>query len=240
MNMGRKYMLCIFSLIVFLLSNSYVYAEEDTTCNYESKAYLNKLASNVKVAYDFKYEDDGSISFNVSIYNIVDDLYISYRSDDSNEEKVFANMTTDGIYTFNVKDTENIINYKFIVRSLRFGCIGDIRTITLIKPKKNPYSDLDICKYEGLEDYFYCQEWITQELNGKENEIIEKIKAKKNSLKKNTTTRCIECEEEDELKRQKEEYEKRKLILISIISGGILLDLSAIIFMIIRIRRYSI
>lgn len=238
--MGKKYILCIFSLLSILLFISDVAAEEDTTCNYNSKAYLNKLASNVNVAYDFKYETNGTVTFDISVYNIVEDLYISYKAENSNEEKIFANMTTDGTYTFNVKDIDNIINYTFIVRSLKFGCTHDIRTITLVKPKKNPYSDLDICKYEELEDYFYCQKWISQELSGNEKEIIAKIKEKKNSLKKNTPTRCIECEEENSLKKQKAEYQKRKMILITTISSGMLIDVIAIIVMIVRIRRYSI
>ena len=79
---------------------------------------------------------------------------------------MFASMTTDGTYTFNIKDTSNIITYTFVVRSIKFGCTNDIRTLTLVKPKKNSFSDLDICKYEELEDYYYCQKWITRDLEG--------------------------------------------------------------------------
>lgn len=238
--MRNKYMMCIFSLLSFFLFSTFVLAEEDTTCNYNSRAYLNKLASNVKVSYDLKYGDDNSVSFDISIYNIVDDIYVSYRSDEGTDTKVFASMTTDGTYTFNVKDTNNIITYTFVVRSLKFGCINDIRTLTLVKPKKNSFSDLDICKYEELEDYYYCQKWITRDLEGTDEDIEKRIKAKRESLRKSTTTRCIECEKEEAQQKAKSEYEKRKIMLIAILSGGIALDTSAIIFMIIRIRRYSI
>lgn len=238
--MRNKYVMCIFSLLSFFLFSTFVLAEEDTTCNYNSRAYLNKLASNVKVSYDLKYGDDNSVSFDISIYNIVDDIYVSYRSDEGTDTKVFANMTNDGTYTFNVKDTNNIITYTFVVRSLKFGCINDIRTLTLVKPKKNSFSDLDICKYEELEDYYYCQKWITRDLEGTDEDIEKRIKAKRESLRKSTTTRCIECEKEEAQQKAKSEYEKRKMILITILSGGIALDTIAIIFMIIRIRRYSI
>lgn len=238
--MRKKYILCIFSLLSFLMFLSDTYALEDTTCNYDSRAYLNKLASSVKAAYDFKYEADGTVSFDISIYNIVEDVYVSYRTDKGGEQRVFANMATDGVYTFNVKDIDNIVTYTFTVRSLKFGCTHDIRTFTLIKPKKNSYSDLDICKYEDLEDYFYCQKWITQELEGNSADIEKKIKEKRNSIKKSTTTRCIECEEESALKKEKAKYMKRKMIMIISISSGIIIDLAAMIIMIVRIRRYSI
>lgn len=238
--MSNKYIKYIFSLLSFFLFSTFVLAEEDTTCNYNSRAYLNKLASNVKVSYDLKYEEDNSVSFDISIYNIVDDIYVSYRTNDEIDTKVFASMATDGTYTFNVKDTSNIITYTFVVRSIKFGCTNDIRTLTLVKPKKNSFSDLDICKYEELEDYYYCQKWITRDLEGTNEDIEKRIKAKRESLKKSTTTRCIECEKEQALEKAKDEYKKRKMILITILSSGILLDTSAIIFMIIRIRRYSI
>ena len=238
--MRKKYILCIFSLLSFFLLMSNVSAAEDTTCNYDSRAYLNKLASNVKASYDFKYESDGSVSFDISIFNIVEDLYVAYRADSGSEEKVFASMTSDGTYTFNVKDTDNIVTYTFIVRSMKFGCSHDIRTFTLTKPRKNPYSDMDICKYEELEDYFYCQKWVTQKIEGTESEIIAKIKAKRKGIKKTTTTRCIECEKEEKEKELKNTYMKRRTLLIGSISAGILIDLIAIVVMIIRIRRYSI
>ena len=238
--MRNKYVMCIFSLLSFFLFSTFVLAEEDTTCNYNSRAYLNKLASNVKVSYDLKYEDDNSVSFDISIYNIVDDIYVSYKSGQGADVKVFASMTTDGTYTFNVKDIDNIITYTFTVRSIKFGCTNDIRTLTLVKPKKNSFSDLDICKYEELEDYYYCQKWITRDLEGTDEEIEKRIKAKRESLKKSTTTRCIECEKEEAQKKAENEYRNRKMMLIAILSGGIALDTAAIIFMIIRIRRYSI
>ena len=149
-------------------------------------------------------------------------------------------MTSDGTYTFNVKDTDNIVTYTFIVRSMKFGCSHDIRTFTLTKPRKNPYSDMDICKYEELEDYFYCQKWVTQKIEGTESEIIAKIKAKRKGIKKSTTTRCIECEKEEKEKELKDTYMKRRIFLIGSLSAGILIDLIAIVVMIIRIRRYSI
>ena len=238
--MRNKYVMYIFSLLSFFLFSTFVLAEEDTTCNYNSRAYLNKLASNIKVSYDLKYEADNSVSFDISIYNIVDDIYVSYRTSDGTDTKVFASMTTDGTYTFNVKDIDNIMTYTFTVRSIKFGCTNDIRTLTLVKPKKNSFSDLDICKYEELEDYYYCQKWITRELEGTNEEIEKRIKAKRESLKKSTTTRCIECEKEEAQEKAKSEYKKRKVILIASLSGGIALDTAAIIFMIIRIRRYSI
>ena len=239
--MGKKYFLCFLSVLSVFLFSPNVKAEEDTSCNYNSRAYLNKIASSVKASYDFKYESDGSISFDISVYNITDEIYVSYRSDLSEEEtKIFASMASDGTYTFNVKDIDNIITYTFTVRSINYGCTHNIRTFTLIKPKWNSYSDLDICKYEALEDYFYCQKWISQELEGTNEAIIKKINDKRNSLRKSTTTRCIECEKEEKEKSAREEYLRRKYLMIGSLSIGIILDICAIIFMIVRIRRYSI
>ena len=54
------------------------------------------------------------------------------------------------------------------------------------------------------------KKWITRDLEGTDEDIEKRIKAKRESLRKSTTTRCIECEKEEAQQKAKSEYEKRK------------------------------
>lgn len=240
----RKNVLVVVMLMlsIFMCSNVYAVDYNDTTCNYNSKAHLNKLAYNVTASYEFKRAEDGKISFDISIYNIVDDIYVTYRNKDLKEDvgtNVIPSMTKNGVYTFNVPDTENIITYEIVVRTLKFGCIDDIRKFTLVKPKRNSYYDLDICKYDEVVDYLYCKEWITQDLGLSDAEIKEKIKAKRNK-KTITTTECVSCMVEVRNKAKKAKFESIKEYIVIGLSIGIAIDIILVYFMVSNIRRSEI
>lgn len=245
-----KYLFCVvISMMCFVFNvdaETTTTTSEDKTCNYASRAYLNKLAGSVKASYDFKYENDGSISFDISIYNITEELYLTVASSGKtssvNESsfEILPSMVKDNKYTFNVKDSTNIIKYEFIIKTLKFGCTHDIKKITLVKPKKNKFYDMDICKHDEVEDYYYCQEWITTDFAISDYEIERKIKEKKESVKKTTTTKCLQCEIDVRNTARKEKYNYIKMYIIIGLSIGIIVDLVVIVILIRNIRRATI
>lgn len=237
------FVVLILVLSMFTCNNVFAVDYNDTTCNYNSKAHLNKLAYNVTASYEFKKAEDGTISFDISLYNIVDDIYVMYSekgSSDTSSVTVLPSMTNNGVYTFNVPNTTDIITYEITVRTLKFGCIDDIRKFTLIKPKRNSYYDLDICKYDEVVDYLYCREWVTQEFNLSDKEIKNSIERKRDSAQSNTTTKCISCEVETRNQAKKARVNLIREYIVIGLSIGIAIDIILIYFMISNIRRSEI
>lgn len=233
----------IFIISIFICNDVLAVDYNDTTCNYNSQAHLNKLAYNVTASASFKKDDNGSYSFDITIYNIVDDIYITYKDKNARDESVITvlpNMTNNGVYTFNVPDTTNIITYEIVVRTLKFGCIDDIRKFNIVKPKRNPYYDLDICKYDEVVDYLYCREWVDQEFNLSDREIKTMIENKRNEKKEQTTTKCVSCDVDTRNAAKKLQFETIKRYVVIGLSIGIVIDMIMIYFMISNIRRSEI
>lgn len=241
--MRNKYLLML-TLMVFMLFPIKVSAEtttQDTKCNYNSKAYLNKIAAQVKMAYEFKYDSSGNVSFDISIYNIKEDIYITLTDSLGGNTQIFPNMTSGGTYTFNVKNRTEIITYTASVRTLKFGCKDDIRKITLIKPKWNDISENSLCSNDYVSKSSYCQEWISYDFSLTQSDIEDILESE---IEKHQKTEVLEpTEEEKEAEKEKindEKKQKLKKYLIIALIIGIVVDTITIIIMTIRIRRYSI
>lgn len=197
--MKKVIVIAFLFLLIVSTHNTGVYAEEATTtantCDYKTQANLNKLAASVTASYDIEKKEDGSNVFKISVYNIVDGLFVSV----TNEDKEFSLTITpahltNGVYTFDVANDTDVIKYNFVVRSLIQGCTGDIKKFSLIKPKKNKYHDYNECKFSDTEKYSYCEEWITKDFTLSEEQILTKINEQRNNVKTITTTKCVDCE----------------------------------------------
>ena len=184
----------LFTLIITLFCAINSVSAVKTTCTYEEKANLNDIASKVtsnykldeiKEEYEFENPDTGEksieerikIKFKVSIYNILDDIYI-IQSNSLNQEEVniYYSETQNGVYTFETENTSDIIKYTYNIYSNVEGCRGEIlKTLVFTKPKSNMFSQMEIC--EGLEDNPYCQNFIKEEFNLTEDEFYSKIEA---------------------------------------------------------------
>lgn len=213
---------------------------EDMTCNYASKALLNKVAGKVTASYEFKYDTNNNVSFNISIYNITEDIYVTVEKDGIPLIDINYNMTKNGMFTFNDRNTDTIIKYDFIIKPAKYNCIHDLRKITVTKPKRNNLSDLLICKYEEVQDYSYCQEWLTESIGISEEVAIQKIIEERKRRQPTTTSRCISCEIDTKNKTNAARVHLIKTYIIIGLSIGIVLDIALIIFLIRRIRRNSI
>lgn len=237
-----KQMICF--VVLLCLMGIKVKAEErttaeDTTCSYASKAYLNKVAGSVEATTDFKYAEDGSVTFAINIYNITEDIYVVVSTKGTEgkvgeEYTILPTMTENNKYTFDVADIQNIITYSVTVRTNKFGCIHDIRKFTFVKPKRNKFHDMEECKYNEVLDYYYCQEWVTSDFALSEQDIIEKINRERQKKRQEKITKCINCKEEE---KEENRFQKIKKYIIIGLSIGIVMDLIVIVVMIRNIRR---
>lgn len=131
--------------------------------------------------------------FNISIYNITDKIYavVSNNLDDDAIIVHFSN-TENGIYTFVDKDYGKIRKYEINIYSADESCIDKkLKTIKLIKPMYNAYSEYTYCKGSSN---FYCQKFTKNELNLKGNEdFLSKIKV--NNIRRSEETKKEEKKE---------------------------------------------
>lgn len=225
---------------LFVIPNN-VFAD---SCDYKTKAQLNKYAFNVKAEYEFKKREDGSTYFDIVIYNIVEDIYINYKSELEGNASIGTNVnygeSNSGTYRFSIPIPNESFDYIFYVRTTKEGCSGDLRKFNLSIPIRNAYHDLDDCKKNGMENYYYCKEWIVDEFDLSKTEIEKKISEKYESLKKNRTTKCIGCEERARNEAKIKAFKELKMKIILGLSIGIVLDILIMIVQIINIRRNEI
>lgn len=214
------------------------------SCDYKLKAQLNKYAFNVKAEYEFKKNEDGSTYFDIVVYNIVSDIYINYKSESEGNNSIGTNITYEesnsGTYKFSIPIPSKSFNYIFYVRTTKEGCAGDLRKFSLAIPVRNEYHDLDDCKKNGMEDYYYCKEWIVDDFNLTRTEIEKKISDKYESIKKKSPEECIGCAEKARNAAKIKAFNELKIKIIIGISIGIVLDLIIMIVQIINIRRSEI
>ena len=239
--MHMKQKIIFFVLLVcmiFSFDMVNVYAE-DTECTYAARAELNRIASEVDVGYDFVYDDNHNvIAFDITIYNITEKIYVTYTdgAKDSKTVNVMYGDTNNGIYTFRDPNINDIVTYSFSVSTNYYNCSDYIRRFELVKPMRNQYHYKDYCQDSRLEDYFYCQEWITKKISISEFEIKNRINRKLKTTQM-TTTKCKDCEEENPEDSQIEKLLKLKNYLIITIIVAMLMDLFLMYRKIVNMRR---
>ena len=231
----------ILGLVSLFVIPANVFAD---TCDYKLKAQLNKYAFNVKAEYEFKRSEDGNTYFDIVIYNIVEDIYVNYKSESEGNSSIGTNVTyaasNSGTYRFSIPIPNKSFDYVFYVRTTKEGCAGDLRKFNLSIPVRNSYHDLDDCKRSGMENYYYCKGWIVDEFNLSASEIEKKISDKYASLKKNTSYKCIGCEEKARNEAKIKVFKDLKTKIIIGLAIGIVLDILIMIVQIINIRRNEI
>lgn len=225
----------------FFIVSLNVYAEEDTKCNYKSKAELSKAAFNADANYSIRTDENGNYYFEISLYNITDQIYAVVTNNINDEEiLVYNNITTNNNYKFEVHDTTTVINYVVHIRATKYGCSDEFRKINISKPRYNDISELAVCKNDNMLDYTYCKPWVNRYFTETREEVLEKVNNQFAKNKITTTTACITCEQKDEVALK---IKKQKMIKIAIIVGlfiGIILDIGVITLLIIRLKRYDI
>lgn len=115
-------------------------------------------------------------TFNINIYNITDDIYLTVKNDVTDEEETIFASTLDGdVYTIINDDFGQIYNYTITIYSNNAYCYGEkVKTIRYTKPKYNAYSEYTYCKNSSN---LYCQKFVTKDLNiNGTDDFLNKIK----------------------------------------------------------------
>ena len=162
----------VFTIVVLLLTFNCraVFAGE---CTYQEQANLNSLSSQLKGTYlvkkalldESKYVGPVPIEYSyleIQVLNMTPELYLVIsNTENDNKRTVRYEDTLDGIYTFKREDISNLVTYSVDVYPTNEECLSKlkkIRNFSIKTPKKNKYSNYDIC--DGLENFKLCQEFI--------------------------------------------------------------------------------
>lgn len=236
--MKNRFLYVIFILFCSVILMPIAYAEEDTKCTPIMQKELRQRAEKIVGTYEFVYDNNNNvIGFNYLLYNIPDDMYVMYtgmasqkistleQSDilpidrSTRQGKVFDDNLTDN-YTVN-----------FLVYQSSGECSGILRSFGIKKVRYNRYSELELCRYAGLEDFIYCQPWVETNFPYGEDEIKQKIESKLESNNKTTTSQCASCIENV---KNEDEYNRlvliRQIVIFGLISG-IIIDIVVIIYL---------
>lgn len=237
----RKYIYGILCLVVSLfIFNIDVYAEEDT-CDFKTKASLINKAAKITARAEISKKENKDV-FAITVYNITEEFYIVVKPEGSNMSIrnsfiIYPSMTEDQAYTFTTENLDTVVKYKFVIRTNIKGCIDDITTFYLTKPKKNKHYNMSYCKYKEVVDYYYCQEWIDQDFELTDMEIQARIEKKRDSLTTTTTAYCPSCElEEEQNEREKKIFAIKKYIIAGLLVG-IFIDIIVIIVLLRDLKR---
>lgn len=172
MNNFSKTMFFIFFLTLMFFPNL-VKAE----CSTEEYNKLLQQANSVEITY--KYVEDNGM-FQLVINNLSSDL-------------VVFNNTTSYLYIGNgeVINGERIIGGKLISFNIKASettsCINQsIKTKSIQLPYYNEFSTSELC--EGIEDYKYCQKFVTKKLTKSQfKKYIEEYKSDNNIIEQDET-----------------------------------------------------
>ena len=116
----KKILLFIF---VFFSINANVFAE--SKCSYTEQAELLNKAANVKANYEVKSEIlkfsdmEAEIDyFNISVYNLTEDFYVTIKNDYDNSSKTFRfSDAKDGVIEYRWDNLEKVTNFTIEVFS---------------------------------------------------------------------------------------------------------------------------
>ncbi len=238
----------LFLLAIILLTPSMVQAA--SSCSYSEQAELNNIVANVKATYEVvdiykgkvldidSPDENGNIpevdhyikGFDITILNITDDIYVKVSNDaNSNEKTYYYKDTNNGQVTFRTEETSKLVNYTIEVYSNKYSCAGErFRTIPLITPMYNPYSELAVCQNNS--EFYYCQQFISSE-NISLGDFI-------NQVEKYTEEKQEEQQQEENNKnfidKLKDFYNNNKLIIYSV---GIVIVVAGVATTVILIKK---
>lgn len=227
----------IILLMSFMILSPITYAAS-STCPYSTKYKIAQSAKNVTAAYEINDSDPNNYSITIYIYNLKEDLSVSFTDPETNSFRTITyNDTTNDTYSFVTTNINDILTYVFTVYDVKNGC-GALTSFKLVKPKYNTYSELKACKYEATKDFDYCKKWITKEIGLSEREVEKKIQEQKQLNAVTNTTTKVNDENDDQ--KNYELFKKIRFYAIIGLSVGIVVDIIAIIWQIVSIRRYAI
>lgn len=187
----KKVINCFVVILIF----SFIYViNTNAECSYQERKEILNKAKNISINVEPKIEkvkvngttafdkDETTYivekySFDFIISNISEDLYVKYYTSLSEKDTFITSADmVDGVYKFNVDNSEDLITYYFEMSTFNENCRGEMMKSTkIVKPIFNKFSDYSVCSNELLIDKEYCKKFITKELNLTEDEFFEKV-----------------------------------------------------------------
>lgn len=239
-------------ILVSLLSFCFAVNVNAAECSYEKQVELNNIASTVKATYEeteietgetYSYVDDDGIihtdkqlaikekGFDVKLLNLTSDISVTVTSDDGRINKTyFYSDSNNGTVDLGKVLADKVITYTIKVYSNVDGCNLDLRTINLVTPMYNSYSEMGFCTdYPNFE---YCQEYTTDTTYNLDDFMKKSEEYRKTNKKE---------EQKNETKKTQNKFldfiKKNKKLLIVI--GAIILIAGVTTIVIIIIRKRS-
>ena len=237
----RKSAKCVLSALLMFCFIGNVKAAE---CDYQKQVELNDLASTVKVTYeeveidtgeqyidDMKFDENGNNiiitrkvkGFKVKLINLAENLSVEVSNDLGLNKFISYEDTNKGMVELATDTADKIINYTINVSVETGVCAGqELRTINVLVPKYNLYSETSYCKENpGFE---YCKEYTTD--NNQMDYIQFDEAAKKYDL---TKEKKEEKKEQTKLEKVLEVLNENKVIIISSVSIIVILTTGIIV-----------
>ena len=169
----KKY-LYLLILTIFLIIPQKAYA----SCTSSEKTRLQTFASNITYKYDYKETFDknsyGSISFNIYLYNVTDEMVVKYAPNYTSTGEVVTKGKIDLNKINGVTTLQNVAagkSHRFEVYASGSTCNNErLYTFYVSTPSYNKYYSSELCK--KAPDHSYCNRWanlsITEEQFTKE------------------------------------------------------------------------
>lgn len=172
--MKRVLKIILFSM--FLIIPKIVNAE----CSNSDISRLQSLASNITYKYDYTemFDDKsyGSVDFTIYLYNITDDMYVSYVPN----YKSTGEVVEDGKINLSKSNNSSIVKNASTGKSHRFEvyassnsqCSGSrLLTFYVAIPSYNKYYSSPLC--EKAQGFKYCNKWSSVSIS--EEELIREV-----------------------------------------------------------------
>ncbi len=245
----RKYFINIFIILAVIMGVfTNVYAEEnENACSSIEKNELVKLASNVTATYEYVYNNINEvIGFNYIVYNVPNNMYVTIsgipdeNGDELETSEVLEIDDETGIGKYYDENLTETYKVYFSVYSSTGGCRGILKSVYVQKVKYNPFSDLEQCSYEGMEDFIYCQKWVDKDFIYSDAVIVDKINKQLNKNQGKTVTICYSCEENEKNNDIYETIVKIRFYAIIGLSIGIVIDLIVIVVSFRKVEEYEL
>ncbi len=169
--------------VLLLLVGLFIFGKNvNAESQYEEMARAAQIADKITYEYEIVMEktekeflnsENGEQStviveepkFVFKIHNIEDGIYIVQKNDkNSDTVDIFYENTSNGVYTFETTNKDDIINYTFEVYSNLDQSRGEqLSNFLYTKPKENPFASLEVC--QTYYDSEFCEAYITKEIN---------------------------------------------------------------------------
>ena len=223
MRKKAKYILA--SLLMFCIITTSVNAEGE--CSYDKQVELNNLAATVKAVYEEVEIDsgvtyiaeeegdpDGPImlpGFKIKILNLSENLSVTVSESESGLMDSYSYLDSkNGTIEIEEKLADSVYNYTIEIFGSIEGCDSQkLRTINLVVPRYNEFSEYEICK--DYPEYEYCQKYTTSMENITMNEFVKRVENYKKNHKSETS------ETKENKKSVTEVLKNKKVVAVIII-----------------------